>query len=94
MKSYKKRWHKVYVLRLTSAIIFLVFLVLAWIYTDYNVEDKKIKCYDRYSNEIEGQTCIDKTSIQEVISGNVFITFIIIVLYMILFDLIEYVCVI
>ena len=42
------------------AIIGIMLMMSSFLFIDSNEKDKKVPCYDRYSNQIVGETCIDK----------------------------------
>ena len=44
--------------------VLIIFLSLALFYTGYNLElgIEETECYDKYSNEIIGETCLEETT--------------------------------
>ena len=60
-------------MKLVGALIMVVFMLLGFgiggslIYSSLTLEvgDKQVKCFDRFSNEIIGQTCIRETTQDE-----------------------------
>jgi len=45
---------------LIGLIIFLYPLIFLDSFTEEKIKERNVKCYDKYSNEIVGQTCIEK----------------------------------
>jgi len=52
-------------------------MIIIGVYEEANFEQHEVKCYDRYSNEIIGQTCLDKTGggVSWVVMGCILIAF-------------------